>query len=203
MRRLLLAWSCLIITTMLLAAGPAAAAERPAREQARIEALLQTIAYSDAIFIRNGENHMPLEAIEHLRMKLDYVGDRVKTAEQFIEYIASKSSFSGKTYFVQLPGREKMKAGIWLSANLKKIDEVMTQRAKQATESNDKLYVTGWDNGCNSAYHAYGNVIEKSVYATTISDVSKGNATYKEAWNTGFKYCRSLVESTEEQTTQQ
>jgi hypothetical protein len=43
------------------------------------------------MFTRNGKEYTGVEALEHIRMKYDYVKSRVKTAEDFIEYAATKS----------------------------------------------------------------------------------------------------------------
>ncbi len=79
-----------------------------------IEAVLGAIARSDAQFVRNGSAYPAPEAIAHLRMKLNYAGERVKTAEDFIEGIASKSSMSGKPYLIKKPNGESEPAGPWM-----------------------------------------------------------------------------------------
>ena len=49
-------------------------------------------------FIRNGSEYSPKEAAEHLRMKRRKAGSKIKTAEDFIDHIASKSYMSGEPY---------------------------------------------------------------------------------------------------------
>jgi hypothetical protein len=49
-------------------------------------------------FIRNGIKYDRKAAGSHLRMKLGKAGDRVKTAKDFIDGLASKSSIPGKAY---------------------------------------------------------------------------------------------------------
>ena len=68
----------LIISSVLWARDP--------REEKRIEHLLQTVeSLKGAAFIRNGTEYNAKDAGKHLRMKLAKAGDRVKTAEDFIE----------------------------------------------------------------------------------------------------------------------
>ena len=67
-------------------------------ETQKIEKLLLFIEKSDAAFIRNGSEYGSLEATKHLRMKLTKAGNKVKTAKDFIDLIASKSYMSGEPY---------------------------------------------------------------------------------------------------------
>ena len=99
----------------LLAAQAFAAAPS---EREKISYLLNQIAYSDATFIRNGQEYSGIEAKAHLQSKLDYAGGRVHTAEEFITYIASKSSATGKPYYVRLPDGTEMEAAQWLHERL-------------------------------------------------------------------------------------
>ena len=76
-----------------------------AAEDNEIAFLLSYIAGSDCIFIRNGDEHQAKDASEHLEMKYNHAKDRIKSAEDFIDKIATKSSFSGKPYIL---GKGKM-----------------------------------------------------------------------------------------------
>ncbi|MES2379972.1 MAG: DUF5329 family protein [Bacteroidota bacterium] len=67
-------------------------------EEQKIEKLIAYLEKSDAVFIRNGKEYPGKEAAEHLRMKRKKAGSKVKTAKDFIDYIASKSSMSGDAY---------------------------------------------------------------------------------------------------------
>lgn len=75
-----------------------------AAENEEIEYLLSFISGSDCIFIRNHEEHPAKEAREHLEMKYNHVKRRIKTAEDFIDKIASKSSLSRRPYKVRCTG---------------------------------------------------------------------------------------------------
>jgi hypothetical protein len=92
------------------------------REQARIAALLDTVERSGAAFIREERTYSAAEGRKHLERKLHHAGDRVTTAEQFIEEIASRSSTTGRPYFVKLPSGEQVETGPWLRQRLAEID---------------------------------------------------------------------------------
>lgn len=81
----------------------------------RIDYLLRFIESSVCRFIRGGTEYPPKEAADHLRMKLGKAGDRVKTAEDFITGIASKSYLSGKPYRIKLPDGTVQPTGPWLT----------------------------------------------------------------------------------------
>ena len=76
-----------------------------------IEYLLSYIGASDCVFIRNGKEHQPKKASEHLAMKYSHVKKRIKTADDFIDKIASQSSITRRQYKircggVQIPARQ-------------------------------------------------------------------------------------------------
>jgi hypothetical protein len=67
-------------------------------EEEKINKLILYIEKSNAVFIRNGNEYEAKEAAEHLRMKRKKAGNKVKTAKNFIDLIASKSYMSGEAY---------------------------------------------------------------------------------------------------------
>jgi len=83
-------------------------------EEQKIEALLQKIAASDVIFIRNGDEYPAAEAAEHLRSKYESAKDKIKTCDQFVEGIATKSSVSGEDYKVKLKDGNVMTMKEWI-----------------------------------------------------------------------------------------
>ena len=85
--------------------------------EGEIALLLTYIEGSECTFLRNGKEHGSAEAREHIGKKYDYVKKRVATAEDFIEYAATKSSLSGKAYLVRCDGVE-MATAEWLKAEL-------------------------------------------------------------------------------------
>lgn len=82
-----------------------------------IDHLLQYIETSDCTFIRNEETHDSQDAVEHIRTKYAYAKRRIKSAEDFIRYAATKSSMSGKPYQVICSGI-KMPTAEWLTDEL-------------------------------------------------------------------------------------
>ena len=80
---------------------------------AEIEHLLGFIGSSGCTFVRNDEKHKAKAAQNHIEMKYDYAKRSIRTAEQFIEHTATKSSTSGEPYRVICAGREEASAE-WL-----------------------------------------------------------------------------------------
>jgi len=89
-----------------------------AAEQAEIEYLLTFVAESNCIFIRNGKEHQAKEASAHLAMKYNHVKKRIKTAEIFIDKIASQSSLTRRAYTIRCEGRQQIPAQQWLQKAL-------------------------------------------------------------------------------------
>jgi hypothetical protein len=77
------------------AAGRASDAER-------IQAAIAKVESSGHTFIRNGEEHAAKEAADHLRRKLEGAGEQVKTFDEFVEHVATRSKISGEEYHVKL-----------------------------------------------------------------------------------------------------
>jgi hypothetical protein len=91
-------------------------------EGARIEYLIASVeALEGAKFIRNGREYEARTASNHLRLKLRGVGDRVKTAGDFITLCASKSSMSGEPYLIRLADGTTVKAEVFFRDKLKEI----------------------------------------------------------------------------------
>jgi hypothetical protein len=92
--------------------------------KAEIDELLSFVRTSDVQFLRNGQEYSSAEGADHLRDKLTKAGDRVKTAEDFITGIASKSYLSGKPYLVKFADGRTQPTGDWLRAHLAEIRKV-------------------------------------------------------------------------------
>jgi hypothetical protein len=90
-------------------------------EYYKIVYLLNVIGASKLVFIRNGVEYTGEEAKKHLLDKLHVAGDDIRTAEDFINYIASESSSSGITYYVRFDDGTQVEAGIWLRQELAKM----------------------------------------------------------------------------------
>jgi hypothetical protein len=99
------------------------ATSRPAlSENAKIERLLDAIAKStDAKFIRNAAEHDGKAAADHLRSKWRSASSEIKTAQDFIDKIATASSMSGKPYEVKLSDGAKVKLRDWLTERLSEL----------------------------------------------------------------------------------
>lgn len=98
-------------------------------EAEKIEILLKKIGSMEAVFIRNGSKHGPLDAENHLRFKLEegkksFFAPPSKdwTALLFIEKIASKSFFTGSPYMIEFSKGNQIKSSDFLKLELKKIE---------------------------------------------------------------------------------
>ena len=97
-----------------------------AHEEARINAMLEGLAQKkDLIFVRNGDEHTCDEAVSHLRLKLGNTRNRIDTAEQFIDKVASSSSITGKPYIVKIPGKSDENAQPFLHALIAQTDKTV------------------------------------------------------------------------------
>ena len=110
--------AALLAVLALSAAFSLQAASRPKVEQAKIEALLSAMQSSDAVFIRNGKEYTGRKAASHLKRKLTFAGDRVRTARDFIAGIATRSEETGEPYRVRFPSGEVRSLANWLNERL-------------------------------------------------------------------------------------
>ena len=100
----------IILSSMMSAM---AMAELPPEQEADIHYLLNFVAGSGCTFIRNGSENDPEAAADHLRLKYRRGKRYFNTAEQFIDRLASESSWSGKKYTINCNG-EISESGVWL-----------------------------------------------------------------------------------------
>jgi hypothetical protein len=99
------------------------AAAAPLTEQQKIDALIHSVeVLPGAQFIRNGSAHDGKAAADHLQQKRRYVGDRIKTANDFISCCASKSSMSGQPYQIRYADGKTVDAEVYFRAELKRIE---------------------------------------------------------------------------------
>jgi hypothetical protein len=114
-----------LIKVLLLILIPSVLWARDSREQARIEYLLQAVqSLNGAAFIRNGKEYYARDAGKHLLMKLNKAGERVKTAEDFIEGCASRSYLSGEAYKIRLSDGTITETAPFLRTRLREYDSV-------------------------------------------------------------------------------
>ena len=98
---------------------PARAAP-PAIAVAEINYLLGFIDRSGCKFYRNGSWYDSHRAQSHLRDKYNYLAarDRIKTADDFIEQGATRSSMSGEEYQIQCEAGPVVPSNRWLHTAL-------------------------------------------------------------------------------------
>jgi Family of unknown function (DUF5329) len=75
------------------------------------------------VFIRNGSEYDAAAAAKHLRQKLAYAGERVKTAEQFIQYCASESSMTHRKYTVRLADGTTVDSAVYFTSLLRQWEQ--------------------------------------------------------------------------------
>ena len=103
-----------MLALVLCATAPLAAqADVSEQTDKEIQYLLEFVATSGCSFERNGSVHSPEDAADHLRLKYRRGGKYVSTAENFIDRLASESSWTGKKYTVTCDG-EVTPSGEWL-----------------------------------------------------------------------------------------
>ena len=97
-----------------------------AHEEARINAMLEALSQQkELVFVRNGDEHTCDEAVSHLKLKLGNTRNRIDTAEQFIDKVASSSSITGKPYIVKIPGKIDENAQPYLHALIAQTDKTV------------------------------------------------------------------------------
>lgn len=102
-----------------------------AYQEALINAMLDALAQKkDLIFVRNGDAHTCEEAVSHLRLKLGNTRNRINTAEQFIDKVASTSSITGKPYIVRIPGKSDENAQPYLHALIAETDKTVVAESQ-------------------------------------------------------------------------
>jgi hypothetical protein len=99
-------------------AGLSLAADGSTRSQENFQ---ETIAYltlrvaeADVTFIRNSKDYTPVEAAKHLTSKYQYFKEEIRTPEDFIRLIATKSIMSGKPYLVRTRDDKIIPCSEWL-----------------------------------------------------------------------------------------
>jgi len=108
--------SAVLCLVLGLALAPDVRAAAPAIAQTEINYLLGFIENSSCEFFRNGSWYDAKKAAAHLRDKYQILatGDRIQTAEDFIEQAATKSSLSGQPYQVRCSGDKAVTTNQWL-----------------------------------------------------------------------------------------
>lgn len=116
----LLIASIALVATMAI--GTRVSAQAKLSEAQKIEALIHSVQQlKGAQFYRNGSYYDAAKAAEHLRMKWGKAGSRVKTAQDFIEVVGSKSYLSGEEYHIKLSDGRKVATKAFFTQRLKEI----------------------------------------------------------------------------------
>ena len=102
---------------MIFSVNAFAAPAALATMEEEISHLLNYIATSDCIFIRNNSRHTSAKAAKHIEKKYNHLKKRIKTTEDFIKGAATESSMSGKPYMIICNDNE-MATADWLLAEL-------------------------------------------------------------------------------------
>jgi hypothetical protein len=90
-------------------------------EVARVDKFLVALGQEkELVFIRNGREFEVTRAVNHLKRKLKSQANKLATAEEFIDHIASSSSISGKPYLIRRPGGQNEEAKPYFQELLKK-----------------------------------------------------------------------------------
>mgnify|MGYP001283823249 FL=1 len=102
-----------IVALVSMAVSPAWAEEQAVVVE--VNYLINAVSESGCSFVRNGDEHTASEAVDHLQMKARRGKRYYDTADEFIDRIASKSSWSGKPYMIQCIGKPAVKAADWFT----------------------------------------------------------------------------------------
>ena len=114
--------SCIVGAALYGLLNCSALAKMSAEEDADIQYLFDFVAASGCTFIRNGSDNNSEAAADHLRLKYVRGKRHVNSAEEFIDRLASESSWTGKKYTVNCSG-EVRESGIWLHKALSEYRE--------------------------------------------------------------------------------
>ncbi len=111
------------VTPASAAALPAPAKAAALTESQKIAALLDAIAKAkDITFIRNDAEWPAAAARQLMESKYGKAKDKIRTADAFIDQIASRSSTTGKVYQVKFKDGRTTESAFWLRARLREIE---------------------------------------------------------------------------------
>lgn len=111
----------LILCLALIASGfsvRAIAAELNHAESDKIEFLKQQILQSECQFERNGKTYSAETALKHISKKQDFYKKKINSAQDFINYTATKSHLTGKPYYLVCEEQQKKSLSHWLNNKL-------------------------------------------------------------------------------------
>ena len=92
-------------------------------EAQKIERLIQFVrTMKDATFIRNGKEHSCREAANHLQGKWEKHRNKINSAQDFINNLASSSGLSGEPYKIKFKDGSILTTNEVLSRELKRLE---------------------------------------------------------------------------------
>ena len=115
-----LGWAILLSSLLASAVSGQSA---PAAERQKIESLIRSVEdLKDAKFVRNGSSYECATAIRFLRGKWEAKDDQVKTAQDFINKVATGSGTSGKPYLIRFKDGREVTSREFLLAELRRLE---------------------------------------------------------------------------------
>ena len=106
------------------AAAPAMALAKPKAvlgESAKIDRLIAYVGQQQGLLISNGEEYPPGYATQLLRHRREQLGDRVRTADDFIRLCASRSPATGEDFLIRYADGQTRRAEDALREELERI----------------------------------------------------------------------------------
>ena len=105
---------CLVACSTLASPGIS-----PSSTENEIKSLIEVVKNSECVFHRNGKKYSAQKGADHLQLKLRRGAKYAKTTEDFIQNLASSSSWSGKPYLIECKQGEMRLMKEWLDQQLK------------------------------------------------------------------------------------
>ena len=111
----------IVIACVVLTGAPAGAEPSPSVSE-DIQYLLDAIGRSGCEFYRNGSWYAAADARSHLASKYRQVDEKrpVLSAQDFIDWVGTRSSMSGEAYRVRCPGSDVMTSAEWFRRELER-----------------------------------------------------------------------------------
>jgi len=144
-------------------------------ENEKIEKLLLTLKdVNDALFVENGDEYAARQAADFLSIKWESKKTEIKTAQDFITTVGSKSSITGSDYIIRYSDGTEVVSEKWFQNHLRIIESdklkvvnvtkgqrVRYSSAKEPGEplKNIKRIATGNSSSTNLAIKADGSIV--------------------------------------------
>jgi hypothetical protein len=102
-----------------------------------IKYLLDYVARSECVFIRNGREHNAKKASRHMHRKYKHFKDEINTPEDFIRLAGTKSMRSGKPYRVRLENGKEVLCSEWLNDALENYRKSLKESKGEKSGENE------------------------------------------------------------------